>query len=78
MTDLEKGVALFGSVGAALFGLVGFGLWSGKTLGIAYRNRFIARRRQEPALYWFSLAIFAALGLLTLAAVFSNLRSMQR
>jgi hypothetical protein len=73
VTDLEKGTIIFSSVAAILFALVAHGLWSGKTLGIAFRSRLIARRRLEPALYWASLAILSVFGLVAVTAVVSNL-----
>jgi len=76
--DVQMGTVLFASVSAILFALVGFSLWSGKTLGIAFRSRLFARRQYEPALYWSSLTILAILGLLTLAVALSNLQLMQR
>ena len=72
MTPLETGTLVFLSFAVLMFAIVGFGLWSGKTLGIAFRSRFTARRREEPALFWISLAIFAAAGLLAVAVVISN------
>jgi hypothetical protein len=69
MTPLDTGTVVFLTVAAVLFTIVGWGLRSGRTLGIAFRSRFIARRREEPRLYWASLAIFAAAGLLLVYAV---------
>ena len=46
----------------ACFLIVGLGLHMGRVPGIAWRQRFIARRESEPYLYWFSLSIFAAVG----------------
>jgi hypothetical protein len=59
-----------------MFSVVGFGLRSGKTLGIAFRSRFIARRHEEPVLFWMSLAVFAAFGAVALLVALSNLRLM--
>jgi hypothetical protein len=56
-------IPTFLAVAAICLTIVAFGLRTGKTLGIAFRSRLIARRRQEPALYWASLTIFAAFGL---------------
>jgi hypothetical protein len=59
----------FLSVAAILFAIVALGLGTGKTLGIAFRGRFIARRQHEPRLYWASLAIFALFGLVLIVGV---------
>jgi hypothetical protein len=74
LTSLAQGAVFFSSVAAALSAVVIYGLWRGKTLGIAFRSRLIARRQHEPALFWFSLALFAGFDLLALAAVVGNVR----
>lgn len=64
------------AVAAACFAVVAVSLATGRTLGIAFRSRFIARRTHEPALYWMSIVIFGALGAFVAYAVVSvNLAS---
>jgi hypothetical protein len=63
MTSLDVGTAFFLSIAATLLAVVVLGLKTGKTLGIAFRSRFIARRLYEPGLFWASLTIFAVAGL---------------
>jgi hypothetical protein len=62
---------IFLAVAAVCLAVVGFALRTGRILGIAFRSRFIARREHEPALFWISLAIFAAFGAFLLYAVIS-------
>lgn len=56
-------IPTFLAVAVICLTIVGFGLRTGRTLGIAFRSRFIARREHEPTLYWVSLTMFAAIGL---------------
>ncbi len=60
-------------IGAALicFLIVAVGLKTGRTLGIAFRSRFIARRESEPGLFGCSLFLFGLAGLLLVYIVIS-------
>jgi hypothetical protein len=72
MNHLGIGAAFFSAAAAVSFGVIALGLRTGRTLGLAFRSRLIARRRQEPGLYWMSLAIFAVFGLLCVVVVINN------
>lgn len=57
---------IFLGIAAACFVIVAAGLKTGRTLGIAFRSRFIARRESEPYLFGCSLFIFGTVGALLL------------
>jgi hypothetical protein len=59
---MEPAAWQFIAVAAACFVTVGLSLWRGKTLGMAWRGRFIAHRDREPRLFGCSVAMFAAFG----------------
>lgn len=76
LTPLDIGTAFFLAVAGVLFAVTAFGLWSGRTFGVAFRSRLVARRNEEPALYWLSLAIFVGAALfLVFVAINVRLRS---
>ncbi len=68
---MDATAGLFFIVALVCFGIVAIGLKTGRTPGIAFRSRFIARRKEEPALFACSLWMFAIVGLLLLYAVVS-------
>lgn len=57
------------AVAAVCFAVVGLALYTGRVPGVAWRERFIARREREPYLYGCSLAIFAAVGAFLVIAI---------
>lgn len=57
---------------ATCFLVVGFGLKTGKILGIAFRGRLIARRKEEPGLFGCSIMVFAVFGLFLIFIVAST------
>jgi len=71
---LNTGSFVFLLIATILFAVVRYSIWSGKTLGVAFRSRFIARRRQEPALYWASLTIFSVAGAFLVFVVLATRR----
>jgi len=66
---MEPAAWQFLGAAAVCFGVVGLSVWRGKTLGVAWRGSFIARRDHEPKLYGCSVALFAALGAFLVIAV---------
>jgi hypothetical protein len=50
--------------------IVAVGLKTGRTLGVAFRSRFIARREKEPRLFG-SLLLFGVIGAILIYAVTS-------
>lgn len=58
-------------VAAVCYLMVAIGLKTGKTLGIAFRSRFIARKKEEPILFGCSLWIFGVLGTFLIYVVLS-------
>ena len=63
---MTQGAWLFTAIAVTCFALVAFGLKSGRFIGLTFRSRFIARREQEPGLYWSSLCVIVAFGLIAL------------
>lgn len=59
---MEPAAWEFLAVAAICFVVVGLSLWRGKTLGVAWRGSFIARREREPKLFGCSVTMFAAFG----------------
>ncbi|MFZ0267999.1 hypothetical protein [Caulobacter sp.] len=50
------------ALASVCFLIVALGLKTGRTLGVAFRSRFIARRENEPGLFGCSLLLFGAVG----------------
>jgi hypothetical protein len=63
---MTLGAGLFIAIGAMCFAVVALGLKSRRFIGLTFRSRFIARREQEPWLYWSSLCVIVAFGLTAL------------
>jgi len=51
------------AIASICFLIVIVGLKTGRTLGVAFRSRFIARRESEPGLFGCSLFLFGLAGL---------------
>ena len=69
--QIDQAGWIFLGVAGVCFGIVAIGLKTGRTLGVAFRSRFIARREREPGLFGCSLLLFAALGACFTYAVIS-------
>jgi hypothetical protein len=54
------------------FLIVVIGLRTGRTFGIAFRSRFIARRESEPGLFGCSLVLFGLVGVFLAYVVVST------
>jgi hypothetical protein len=63
---MTLGVWVSIGIAAMCFGLVAVGLKSGRFIGLTFRSRFIARREQEPGLFWSSVCLVVAFGLVAL------------
>ena len=62
---------MFLTVAGICFAVVAVGLKTGRTLGVAFRSRFIARRECEPRLFGCSLMLFGLFGTFLVYAVVS-------
>lgn len=60
--QIDQTGLIFLAIAGVCFVIVAVGLKTGRTLGVAFRSRFIARREREPGLFGCSLLLFAALG----------------
>jgi F0F1-type ATP synthase membrane subunit c/vacuolar-type H+-ATPase subunit K len=59
------------AVASICFVIIAVGLKTGRTLGVAFRGRFIARRESEPGLFGCSLLLFGVVGAFLVYAVVS-------
>lgn len=62
---------IFLAAASICFVIVAVGLKTGRTLGLVFRSRFIARRETEPGLFGCSLILFGVLGAFLVYAVVS-------
>lgn len=62
---------IFLAAACICFVIVAVGLKTGRTLGVAFRSRFIARRKNEPRLFGCSLLLFGVIGTILIYAVTS-------
>lgn len=67
---MDQTEIIFVAAAGACFAIAAVALKTGRVLGLAFRGRLVARRQQEPILYWGSLAMLTAFGsFLTYAVV---------
>ena len=62
---------IFLAVASICFVIVVVGLKTGRTPGVVFRSRLIARRESEPGLFGCSLLIFGVFGAFLVCAVLS-------
>lgn len=62
---------IFLAIAAICFVVVAVSLRTGRTIGMAFRGRFIARKEKEPGLFGCSIILFGLFGLFLVYAVVS-------
>lgn len=63
---IDRPSLVFITIAAASFIVVAIALKTRRMPGLTFRSRFIARRDQEPWLYWSSIGAVIVLGLISL------------